>query len=420
MAVAITRTADVAGVSSLLGVCTLSGVSIGTASADRVIVLLSGNEDATAATPSSATIDYGSGDISMSATALAQQGNVSARAFYLAVPTGTTATFKVSVSGTLGGTESHYAVYAITGANSTPTAVGTNNSTNMNATPLTTGSITVATNGGFVAVAAGAAAFGKTWTNATEDIDTAPSAWEFTTATRTTSGTVTITCAGGTFGEDGALAYILFAPALVNYTIAAAAGAYSIGGTAATLKAQRKDVAGVGSYSISGTNATLLHKFLIPAGSASYAMAGTAAALTKGSLRSLQMDAGAYTISGSSASQLVTRRLAAGSGTYTLAGSAATLRKGYSVVSGSGSYVLSGTAATLRRTRKLSAAAGAYAITGTAARLGTLLRLPANGGDYLISGADALLYSLTTPPPSGRLSLSRWHGRVRSGVWRGR
>ena len=53
-------------------------------------------------------------------------------------------------------------------------------------TPLTTGAITIATGGGFIAVAAGANDSGtKTWANATEDIDADVGVFEFTTAKRT-------------------------------------------------------------------------------------------------------------------------------------------------------------------------------------------------------------------------------------------
>lgn len=210
MTVAITQTADPAGVNTASSVVTYSTVSIGTASSDRIIAVCSGNEENTGASPVSATIDYGSGDVAMLTTALAIFTNVSARIFYLHVPTGTTATIKVTWTADATSIENHIAVYSVTGGE--VLSSGTSTSTDMDATaPLTTGSITIPTGGGFLAVAAGGSdAVGKTWANATEDLDEDAGGYQFTTATRVTAGTVTVTCTGGTNNEDGALAYMIF------------------------------------------------------------------------------------------------------------------------------------------------------------------------------------------------------------------
>lgn len=210
MAVSITQTANPAGVSATSNVATYSSVSIGTAASNRIIVVLVGTELASS-TPSGCTIDYGGGDTAMNAGTLGNFGAVYARAYQLLVPTGTTATIKVTYSSTNPtSTQNHIAVYSVTGAGSITT--GGNGSTDMDATsPLTTGSNTIPTDGGFIAIAAGATdTVAKTWTNATEDIDADAGAFRFTTATYTTAGTATRTCQGGTNGEDGAMSWINF------------------------------------------------------------------------------------------------------------------------------------------------------------------------------------------------------------------
>lgn len=207
MAVAITQTANPAGVSASSNVATYSGVSIGTAASNRIVVVVVGTELA------SATIN----SVTLGGTTMnnGTQGNFSAvytRTFYLAYPTGTTADVVVTFGANASSTQNHIAVYSVTDAE----VIATNGwgSTDMDATaPLTTASITIPTNGGFLAVAAGATdTVGKTWANATEDIDEDAGAFRFTTATSTTAGSTTVTCTGGTNGEDGAMSWIIFAP----------------------------------------------------------------------------------------------------------------------------------------------------------------------------------------------------------------
>lgn len=212
MAVAISQTANPAGVSASSNVATYNDVSIGTVAADRTVVVAVGTELASS-TPSACTIDYGKGAIAMTAATGGNFGAVYSQLFYLAVPTGASAVIKVTYSSTNpSNVENHIAVYKVTGAK--VSSSGSDGSTDMDATdPLTTGSITIPTDGGFIAIAAGATdTTGKTWANATEDIDADVGGFRFTTATRITALTTTaVTCTGGTNGEDGALSYIIFA-----------------------------------------------------------------------------------------------------------------------------------------------------------------------------------------------------------------
>lgn len=206
MAVVVTQTANPSGVSSSSNVATYSGVSIGTASANRIVVVLVASELASASI-NSVTL----GGNSMNAGTQGNFGAVYARAFYLAYPTGTTADIVVTYGANASSTQNHIAVYSVTGA--VYSATGADQSSDMDATDrLTTGAITIASGGGFIAVAAGATdGTAKTWANATEDLDVDAGGFRFTTATRTTALTATaVTCTGGTNGEDGALSYLLF------------------------------------------------------------------------------------------------------------------------------------------------------------------------------------------------------------------
>ncbi|HRN86081.1 MAG TPA: hypothetical protein PK863_02015 [Candidatus Dojkabacteria bacterium] len=215
MAVVITQTANPAGVNTSSNVATYSSVAIGAAAANRIVVVLVGSELASASI-NSVTL----GGNAMSAGTQGNFGAVYARAFYLAYPTGTTADIVVTYGAGATSTQNHIAVYSVTGG--VYSATGADQSSDMDTTDrLTTGAITIASGGGFIAIAAGATdTAAKTWANATEDLDVDAGGFRFTTATRTTALTATaVTCTGGTNGEDGALSYLLFT-ANVSPTVA--------------------------------------------------------------------------------------------------------------------------------------------------------------------------------------------------------
>lgn len=207
MATVITQVANPAGVSASATVATYTGVSIGTAAPNRTIVVVVGTELA-AANPSAATIDGNA----MTAGTGGDQGAVQTNLFYLPYPTGTTADIAVTFSAVSPtSTQNHIAVYSVVGG--TYSSKGGAQSTDMDSTaPLTTGSITIPTDGGFIAVAAKATdTVRAAWANASEDIDADVGAFGFTTATRTTALTTTaVTCTGTTNGEDGAISWIIF------------------------------------------------------------------------------------------------------------------------------------------------------------------------------------------------------------------
>lgn len=210
MAVTITQRANPAGVSASSNVSTYSSVSIGEVTPNRIVVVLVATE-LSSSTPSGCTIDYGSGDTAMTAGTGGNFGAVYAQTYRLLVPTGTTATIKVTYSSTNPtNVQNHIAVYTVTDA--VYASAGGDGSTDMDSTdPLTTGSTTIASGGGFIAVAAGATdTVAKTWANATKDLDVDAGGFRFTTATYTTAGTATRTCTGGTNGEDGAMSWLFF------------------------------------------------------------------------------------------------------------------------------------------------------------------------------------------------------------------
>lgn len=219
MAVGITRTADPAGVAHSSNVTTYSTQSIGAASVDRVVALVVTKEVATVVL-NSVTCNSGGGAVAMRLADGNTFGSMGAWLYWLNVPSGTTADFALTWSGAILAAENHIFVYAITDAAFPPKSTGNNTSTDMDVTaPLTTGSITIPANGGFLAGASGAtdaAAGNKTWANATEDRDVDAGGFQATSAIRTTSGTVTVTCTGGTNGEDGVMAWFILEQATMT------------------------------------------------------------------------------------------------------------------------------------------------------------------------------------------------------------
>lgn len=208
MAVAITQTASPAGVAASSNVATYSSQSIGTASDDRVVVVVVGTELASSA-PTDCTID---GVRATAAGSGATQGAMNSRIYYLPVPTGTTADIAVTYGSTNPtAAQNRIAVYSITGGSLAPSNAG--DVADTDADPITTGSQTIPTNGGMLAICADAdGATARTWTGITEDIDTNDGgslAFRFSTGKSTTGGAVTTTVSGAN-GEDGVISWVIF------------------------------------------------------------------------------------------------------------------------------------------------------------------------------------------------------------------
>jgi hypothetical protein len=219
MAIAITRTADPVGVNGSGTTVTYSAASTGTAAADRVTAVVVTSEDATAAAVTGVTV----GGIALAKGAAAQFTAMNAAIFHALNPAGTTGDVVVTYTGTAPlAAANHVSVYAVTGTDTGLASSGTHTSTDMDVTAPLTLAIVIPTNGGALAVACGAvsSSAAKTWANITEDLEIATGNYCHTTATRTTSGSVTITCTGTTNQEDGALACVIFNPPSNRQTLA--------------------------------------------------------------------------------------------------------------------------------------------------------------------------------------------------------
>lgn len=207
--VSVTEVASPAGVAATIFVSTYTGQSIGSASSGRIIVVAAGSELGFGSIDQ-AEIDYGSGYVTMNAAPQGRQGINHARLFWLRVPTGTTADFKITFGGNSPtATQNKIAIYRVMDA--VVADSGSDASTDLSTVSLTTGSITVPSYGLFFAVATGAVdTDAKTWTNATAFVDSDVGSFRFTTARRTTSGSVTVSVAGAASGEDGGLSWLTF------------------------------------------------------------------------------------------------------------------------------------------------------------------------------------------------------------------
>ena len=193
-------------------------------------------------------------------------------------------------------------------------------------------------------------------------------------------------------------------PFSTSYTLTAAAGSYSLTGSAAGVRAARKLVAAAGSF----------------------ALAGGATGLEKGF--EVAADAGSYSLAGGAATLRVTRRVPADAGSYALTGSAAGLKAGRKLAGDAGSYSLTGNTATLdysgSGSKTLSADAGSYSLTGSAAALRAGRRVTAAAGGYRLApygvGSDGAAYPLdgSTLDQSGNgrnLSAATTYGTGRLG-----
>lgn len=149
--------------------------------------------------------------------------------------------------------------------------------------------------------------------------------------------------------------------------LTAQSGAISIGGSAATLRFDRRLGAQAAAITLSGTPASLEYH------------------------RALVAQAGATTITGGSATLRLRRRVAAQPGAVSLAGTSAQLARGLVLSASAGAVTLTGTTATLRRRYDLAAAAGAIALSGATAQLRRTFVLASSAGAVTLTGTDATL-----------------------------
>ena len=194
---------------------------------------------------------------------------------------------------------------------------------------------------------------------------------------------------------NGELGRILYFPSAGGggATLTADSGTYTLTGTAATLKADRKLAADSGSYAITGTDVSLKLGRKLTAESGTYTVNGTDVSLTAG--RKLTADSGTYALTGTDVTLTYQPAggytLALDSGSYTLTGTAATLKASRKLTADSGTYALTGTDVTLTRGFKITADSGTYTLTGSNVAFARTYRLPADSGSYALSGSPVSL-----------------------------
>lgn len=183
---------------------------------------------------------------------------------------------------------------------------------------------------------------------------------------------------------------------LLNPTLTADHGTYSLTGQAADLDADRRTTGGQGTYTLTGQAAGLRTGRRTAGGQGTYSLTGQAAALR--AARRAIAEQGAYALTGQNAGLRAARRAAAGQGTYSLTGQDATLTKSgaapRTLAADHGTYALTGQTAGLVQNRRLVSERGTYALSGQDAGFAYNPAdrvLPADVGVYTLSGQSATL-----------------------------
>lgn len=171
----------------------------------------------------------------------------------------------------------------------------------------------------------------------------------------------TITAESGSYSITGQDANLL-----KGSEITAEAGSYAVTGQDATLTISTVITAEAGSYTVTGQDASLIHDGLISAEAGSYVLTGQDATLTFSGVGAFLIDAesGSYAITGTDAGLLHDSLISAESGSYSVTGQDATLSKGIILDAESGSYTVTGQDVTFLKDSVLSADSGVYTITG--------------------------------------------------------
>jgi hypothetical protein len=329
---------------------TVSGITFGTASPDRVIVILGFTADSalTAATIGGVTATYAQLDIGTTRMAM----------WWARVPTGTSGDLVCTSANPI------YSVgaYALYGSRAT---IFAGNGSVASSTTLNTPA-----NGAVIGFSVEVPAGTVAWPVLGEDFDRVlaggPGAGTLNVSGAHLDPTTAQTPMTVQANTASAVVAISFEPSLF---IDAAAGSYALTGTAATPKHGWRPTAGAGSYALTGTAATPKHGWRVAA------------------------DAGSYTLTGANASLLHAWKTVAGAESYTLTGADATLTisANKTVTAGAGSYVLTGSDATPRHAWKPTAGVGSYTITGQTASIVHGWEAVAGAGSYDLTGSDATL-----------------------------
>lgn len=194
-----------------------------------------------------------------------------------------------------------------------------------------------------------------------------------------------LACAAGAFTLSGVAAGLA-----AQRRLAGAAGSFALAGQAAGLAAQRRLAAEAASYALTGQPAGLLAAYRLTAAAGAFTLTGIAARLA--ALRNLPAGAGAFVLSGIDAGLRSARMLQASTGAFVLAGQDAALiytTGGLALAAGTGAFSLTGVAANLRASRVLPAGAGTFSLAGVAAGLAAQRRIPAGAGSFALTGISA-------------------------------
>lgn len=148
---------------------TFTGAAIGSAAADRVVVVGVGTRTNSAASISSVTIGGNGATLAGSQANDASQGADIAALYYLAVPSGTTATIVVNCSASM--VRCYIAVWAVYGSSGAPTHTATDTAFTAAAVNTT---LSCNANGAIIGMAEGLTTTGPsswTWSGITEQVD---------------------------------------------------------------------------------------------------------------------------------------------------------------------------------------------------------------------------------------------------------
>jgi hypothetical protein len=224
----------------------------------------------------------------------------------------------------------------------------------MTAAGLRRGCRVVASNGALtLSMTAAGLRIGRKMTAATGAFNEAGQDAALRIARKMTSATVAFVLAGQdvTFQSTGG-----------GYSMVAASGSFTLGMTAAGLKATRTMTAGSGSFALAMTDATLRTARKIVAASASFALSLTQAALQLG--RRITAASGAFTEAGQDVNLKATRKVTAASGALTLGMTATGLQYGRKMAAANGAYSLAMQTANIRSGRVVNSESASYILAG--------------------------------------------------------
>lgn len=144
----------------------------------------------------------------------------------------------------------------------------------------------------------------------------------------------------------------------------------------------------------------------LTAAAGAFALTGSSASLIAGSF--LTAGTGAFALTGQTATLRRSLVASAAAGGFALTGQSVTLKKGLFLTASAGSFSLTGSAAALNRNRRVTAAAGSYALTGQAATL--TLGAPDPRGLWDASDLSTLFQDSagSTPVTTDNQPVGRW------------